>query len=565
MTITVEDQNPPTANAGIDRTVGPGSVQLDGSTSSDGEGGDLTYAWTFASSDPSGTTVTLTGDDTAQPTFTAPNTAVALTFSLIVTDEAGNASTADTVVITVDTRLPTVAAGDDQIVAPNTVVTLNGSGSSNTGGGVRFSWTQDGGNPSTLTLTGGTTATPSFTSPAATGSYTLTLTVTDTTTGTSDDDSVTILVDATAPTAEAGPAQTVSPGTSVTLDGSGSTDTEDDTALTYAWALTASDPTATLADLSGITTTAPTFTAPTTAGTLTFTLTVTDGGDNTHTDTVIITVDAPPTAEAGAPQTVNPGTSVTLNGSGSTDAEDDTAGTDLTYAWALTASDPSATLADLSGTAPTFTAPSTPGTLTFTLTVTDSAGNEDTDTVVITLNTPPVAEAGDAQTVIGNAQVTLSGSGTDTEDDESGTDLTYGWALTGNPDTATINLNSSTSATATFIAPLTTTSLTFTLTVTDSSGGSDTDTVVVTVDATPPTAEAGSAVLTTTGSRVRLSGSASTDGQSSIASYSWALTGNPDSETLVLIGSGTATLTFTRPQSGDHPHLYPDGDRCGRQ
>ena len=90
--------NTPTADAGPAQRVDTGaSVTLDGSGSSDPDGTIAGYAWT----QPSGTTVALTGADTAGPTFTAPATAATLTFSLIVTDNDGDGSTADTVVITV--------------------------------------------------------------------------------------------------------------------------------------------------------------------------------------------------------------------------------------------------------------------------------------------------------------------------------------------------------------------------------------------------------------------------------------------------------------------------------
>ena len=424
---------------GTDRTVGPGSVQLDGNASSDAEGGDLTYAWTFASSDPSGTTVTLTGGDTAQPTFTAPNTAVALTFSLTVTDEAGNASTADTVVITVDTSRPSVDAGDDVTVGSEVQVMLNGSGASSTGGGVTYEWSQAAGNPSTLNLSSNTAATPTFTSPSTTGTYTLTLTVTDTGTSVTASDTITILVDATAPTAEAGPARAVSPGASVTLDGSGSTDPQGDDALTYAWALTASDPTATLADLSRITTTAPTFTAPGTAGTLTFTLTVTDGGGNEATDTVIITVDAPPTAEAGAHHRPSP--RVPPASPWTALAPPIPRMTGRAHRSPIAGPSPTAipsprcTLTGGGTASPTFTAPGTAGTLTFTLTVRDSAGNEHMDTVTITMDPAPVANAGSGQTVGAGSEVTLRGSASSDTDAAGDTfNLTYSWALTGDPD-----------------------------------------------------------------------------------------------------------------------------------
>ena len=164
--ITVTDQNKPTADAGTDRTVGPGNVTLQGS-GMDAEGA-VTYRWAFTSNPP-GVSITLTGDDTATPSFSAPTRAVVLTFTLTVTDEAGNETT-DTVTITVDPNRPTANAGDDQTVAPNIQVMLDGSGASNTGGSVTYSWAQSG--PSDLTLTGQDTATLSFTSPAATGNLT---------------------------------------------------------------------------------------------------------------------------------------------------------------------------------------------------------------------------------------------------------------------------------------------------------------------------------------------------------------------------------------------------------
>jgi M6 family metalloprotease-like protein len=91
---------PPVANAGLDATVTEGNAtMLNGSGSSDPENGALAYSWT----QQSGPTVTLTGADTASPTFTAPlvDADTPLTFQLQVTDVGGLSAT-DQVVVTVE-------------------------------------------------------------------------------------------------------------------------------------------------------------------------------------------------------------------------------------------------------------------------------------------------------------------------------------------------------------------------------------------------------------------------------------------------------------------------------
>ncbi len=88
-----------------------------------------------------------------------------------------------------------------------------------------------------------------------------------------------------APVAEAGSAQSVTTGDTVTLNGSGSTDS-DGTIVSYAW----SQVSGTSVTLSSTSAQQPTFVAPGSAGTLVFSLTVTDNDGATGTDTVTITV-----------------------------------------------------------------------------------------------------------------------------------------------------------------------------------------------------------------------------------------------------------------------------------
>lgn len=179
------------------------------------------------------------------------------------------------------------------------------------------------------------------------------------------------------PTASAGNDQTVGVGTQVTLNGGGSTDS-DGTIASYVWSQLGG----TGVTLSGSGATR-TFT-PTIAGTYTFQLTVTDDDGAAASDTVVVTAtssNAAPNANAGSDQSVTVGTQVTLNGSGSSDSD----GTIASYSWSQTAG---STVA-LSGTGAsrTFT-PTSAGSRTFQLTVTDDDGSTATDTVVITVNDP---------------------------------------------------------------------------------------------------------------------------------------------------------------------------------
>jgi hypothetical protein len=170
------------AQAGPDQTVSAGqTVTLDGSASIAAQ----TFSWTS----PAG--ITLSDPTSAKPTFTAPDASTGpLTFTLTVNGPGGPSSA--TVTITVNAAVNAVAnAGPDQTgVQRGTKVTLDGRGS--TGAGT-YTWKQDTtpGDP-TISLTGTTTAQPTFTVPlykypANNGALTFRLTVTSPDGSTSED------------------------------------------------------------------------------------------------------------------------------------------------------------------------------------------------------------------------------------------------------------------------------------------------------------------------------------------------------------------------------------------
>lgn len=153
------------------------------------------------------------------------------------------------------------------------------------------------------------------------------------------------------PVANAGQDQHVNEGSPVTLDGRGSFDPNDP--LTYQWVQTAG-PVVTLSDPSSV---QPTFTAPAVGPasvTLTFALTVSDGilSATDSVDVVVENFNHTPRGTAGADQTRNEGSLVTLDGSASYDPDGDA----FTYTWTQTQG-PVVTLSDAHHATPTLRRP----------------------------------------------------------------------------------------------------------------------------------------------------------------------------------------------------------------
>ncbi|MFO8053627.1 MAG: hypothetical protein R6U19_00495 [Bacteroidales bacterium] len=167
-------------------------------------------------------------------------------------------------------------------------------------------------------------------------------------------------------------------------------------------------------------------------------------------DTITINVTPEPLADAGTGDTIAAcaGQSTTLDATNST-------ATNFTYSWS-----PSAGLND-PGIATPEASPST--TTTYTLTITDEYGCTATDSVVVTVENPPIADAGVNDTICNGISTQLNGNAS------SGSGITYNWSS--NPP------GFSSSAADPMVSPSDTTL--YTLIVTDTYGCTDTSTVSI--------------------------------------------------------------------------------------
>jgi N-acetylneuraminic acid mutarotase len=165
-TVTVTWLNqPPSANAGTGQAVkARDAVTLDGSKSTDPDDGIASYSWTQMG----GPTVQLSDPGTVNPFFTAPVVSTggaSLTFKLTVTDNHGLIATDSCIVnVTWVNQPPLANAGSDQTVNGGTLVTLNGSSSTDPDDGIAsFLWAQSFGTP--VILSDPKAVQPTFTAP----------------------------------------------------------------------------------------------------------------------------------------------------------------------------------------------------------------------------------------------------------------------------------------------------------------------------------------------------------------------------------------------------------------
>ncbi len=223
----------------------------------------------------------------------------------------------------------------------------------------------------------------------------------------------------------------------------------------------------------------PIYTAPGLSDLVNLTLTVADHQGGQGSDSLLLRVNAFPTVDAGPDRSDDEGTTIALNDA----TANDTDGWITAYSWsdngAGGAFSPSSTVMNPSYTLPT-TQACNGEDVTLTLAVTDNWGAQASDSRTLhvhNVNHLPVANAGSDSNVQEKEQVTLLGSGSDSD----GLIVEFSWEQTSGP---SVTLRGENTDQVSFTAPQGNTSMTlqFKLTVTDDCGGSGNDEVTVIVE-----------------------------------------------------------------------------------
>ncbi len=258
------------------------------------------------------------------------------------------------------------------------------------------------------------------------------------------------------------------------------------------------------------------------------------GYQESHVVTNVTIDNDPPVANAGLDIYINLETPAPLNGSLSEDAVGI-----VNYTWTFVDGE----VTTLYGETAEYTFDAL-GEYEITLTVTDAAGNFDTDdvTVYVVDNVDPIADAGPDQVVEVGDEVEFDGSGSS---DETGIIENYTWSFEYDDDDRELY----------GVAPVFTFEASgeyeVTLTVEDPSGNTDWDTVTIRVNA-PPVADAGPDITVSVGDEVSFDGSDSSDDSGTIEEYTWTfeydgeeqeLSGVSPEFVFEIAGEYTVTLT----------------------
>lgn len=377
--------NLPIANAGADQGVLIGDTAiLDGSASTDIDGDALVYQWQIIELPPESDS-TLSDANEVMPTLTIDNHGQYIIHLTVNDGEADSAI--DTVTLTVGNVAPTANAGADQSGFIGETVSINGAGSSDADGDtLTYQWSLAGKpNGSSATLADPTAVISHLTLDEH-GVYSIELVVSDGIES-SDADITTINTLNTKPVADSGDDRAVFVGDDVELDAQASFDADGDPVV-YQWSLL-SKPDTSSAALSSVDQVSPQLTIDE-AGVYIVQLIVNDGIENSDPDTVLLTTqNVRPVAEAGTEQLAETGETVMLDGSNSSDPDNDL----ISYSWSLISQPQGSSSQIMDATAVTanFNA-DLAGLYVAQLIVSDDEFASEPDTVVITVESsvPPV-------------------------------------------------------------------------------------------------------------------------------------------------------------------------------
>jgi PKD repeat protein len=441
--------------------------------------------------------------------------------TLTVTDD-DQATDSDTTSVSADetNELPVADAGGPYSGSVGAPVVFDGSASTDDGNIIQYDWNFGDGN---FGVNAGPTPSHTY---ATDGTYDVSLTVYDDG-GFNDRAWTTAAIDSAnvPPVADAGGPYGGKVNVAIVFDGSASSD-PDGEVVRYDWDFGDGN-TAIDAGPNASNTYAAT-------GIWVVELTVTDNDGSTAksaTQAIIGDgVNVPPIADAGGPYSGDEGVAVSFNGAGTSDPD----GNIASYAWDFG----DGTMG--SGATPSHIY-STASNYQVLLTVTDDGGKEDTDSTTASIgqgNEPPVADAGDPVKGVVNQTVLFDGSASA---DPDGNIRSAAWDF-GDGSTGTSLI-----AEHTYAAPGL---YRATLTVTDSDGDVDSDSTFAAIaDAdVPPVADAGGPYIGTAGAPVTFDGSASSDPDGAIASYTWAfgdsMMGTGETTEHTYIGGGTFNVSL---------------------
>src|SRR3989339_471284 len=270
------------------------------------------------------------------------------------------------------------------------------------------------------------------------------------------------------------------------------------------------------------------------------------------TDSVIykaILSNSSPLANAGMDQFVVRGDLVILDGGGSSDPDEYYP---LSYSWDIVSRpiDSTAVLFGENTVSPTFIA-DLPGDYVVRLTVTDSLGlvSDYDEVLVSTFNTPPIADAGEDQSVIQiGALIQLDGS---QSYDEEGDNINYLWTFVNKPVGSMAVLSDVTAVNPTFTADIQGEYI-IELTTSDTWSTGNPDQVIITFENVVPVANAGVNQSVLEGDIVYLDGSGSLDANLDSLTYSWGIISKSDSSLAEINESTYIQTSFVADMSGQY-------------